>query len=278
MLILARSTKLRGDAAADLVERALNTPGVYFFGELLQIPGIAQLGSSRELAHQRSFEKIQLFMVGTWSDWQGFTSARPPLSAEQEYKLKQLSILSLASQTKVLPYTTLFQALGIDPSDLRQLEDLIIETIYAGLISGKLNQLHSQFEVHHVQGRDVAPFTDEVDDIYDTLSNWQTTTETVLNALETRMTQIKSSAETAAAQRTDDNALLLHNLITAQHQIERQQQSQQQPSSKPIGSAKGKSATAMDIDYDQDTTLPAASMRKKATTPANVRGSKRSRA
>lgn len=47
-----------------------------------------------------------------------------------EKKLKHLTILSLAIQKKTLPYDSLMSELDI--KNVRDLEDLIIEAIYAG--------------------------------------------------------------------------------------------------------------------------------------------------
>ena len=53
-------------------------------------------------------------------------------------KLRQLSIVSLAHAQKKVPYATLQHALGI--SNVRELEDMIIDTIYAGILEGRLDQ------------------------------------------------------------------------------------------------------------------------------------------
>lgn len=270
LLLLAKSTKPRGAAAANLVQQATSAPGIYFFGELFDVPGIAELAGSQEPALRQSYQVLQLFAYGTWADFRTLAGS-VVLSAEQEYKLRQLTILSLASQTKVLRYHDLFHALAIDAAHLRQLEDLVIETVYAGLLSGKLNQLHSRFEVHHVQGRDVPPPATspaQVDHMHATLSDWQLTAQTVLSALDSRMTQIKSSAATATAQRQDDNSLLLQNLIAAQQLAEKQQHQSK------LG-IKGKGPAAMDVD---DGEHRPSSLRKKGAGPGGVRGSKRSRA
>lgn len=47
-------------------------------------------------------------------------------------KLKHLTILTLATQKKTLPYDNLMEELNI--KNVRHLEDLIIEAIYAGIL------------------------------------------------------------------------------------------------------------------------------------------------
>ena len=64
-----------------------------------------------------------------------------------------LTVVSLAEQSKLLPYTHLMQELHID--NVRELEDLVIEGISAGVVQGKLDQKSSHFEVDYVIGRDL---------------------------------------------------------------------------------------------------------------------------
>ena len=53
----------------------------------------------------------------------------PELSPKQLKKLKQLTIVSLAQKEKIVSYTALQESLDI--TNLRELEDLVIESIYA---------------------------------------------------------------------------------------------------------------------------------------------------
>ena len=60
------------------------------------------------------------------------------LSKKMTIKLRQLSLVSLAHASKKVPYEQLQLALGI--TNVRELEDLIIDTIYAGILEGRLDQ------------------------------------------------------------------------------------------------------------------------------------------
>lgn len=53
-----------------------------------------------------------------------------PLTQIMEKKLKHLTILTMATQKKTLPYDELMEQLDI--KNVRHLEDIIIEAIYAG--------------------------------------------------------------------------------------------------------------------------------------------------
>nr|CDI54262.1 related to cop9 signalosome complex subunit 7a [Melanopsichium pennsylvanicum 4] len=263
LLLLARSTKPRGAAAANLVHRAISAPGVYFFGQLFDVPGVAELAASSEPELQTAYQLLFLFAYGTYKH---YVSLKPSLinsdlSDHQLFKLRQLTLLSLAHQNKSLPYSTLHSSLALSSNNTRELEDLIIDTIYAGLISGKLNRLQSRFEL---------------DQMLESLQNWQTTTESVLESLQARMESVKSGADDAENQRQQHHQVLLQNLVQAQNQIESQQQQQQQQQRKGKGPANIGDSNAMDIDDDNARSGSAA--RKKVAAVPGVRGSKRFRA
>ncbi|ETS61862.1 hypothetical protein PaG_03969 [Moesziomyces aphidis] len=272
LLLVARSTKPRGAAAAKLIHQAISTPGAYFFSELFDIPGVAELITSATESDgqlRAASYLLQLFAYGTYDDYLQLLRAEAieAVSAEEVQKLRQLTLLSLARNSKSLAYGDMHAALGI--AHTRELEDLIIESVYAGLITGRLDQVQSRFEVHHVQGRHVAPPTHTVlpslsgneaslQHIFSALQTWQATTASVLSSLQSRMDAVRSTAAQAETARTEHHQALLQNLTNAQHQLEAQQKK-----SKP---------NAMDLDEDSRTDA-----RKKSTSSA-ARGNKRSRA
>lgn len=289
LLLVAASTKPRGAAAANLVHQAISAPGIYLFGELFDVPGVAELatsnGADSSSQLHTAYQLLCLFAYGIYSDYVQLLQVGivPELSRDQIYKLRQLTVLSLARSQKALPYATLHESLGIPTSNKRELEDLVIETIYAGLISGKLNELQARFEVHHVQGRDVpypstlsqpglsalpslSSSTSQLNSILSSLQSWQSTTVSVLENLQQQMDNSRSTAAAGEQQRQQHHQALLQNLVEAQGQLEAQQQQQQQ--------RKGKgTANAMEVDDDG----PRAGARKKGAV-AGARGSKRSRA
>lgn len=112
----------------------------------------------------------------------------PSLSDAQSSKLKQLTVVSLASTQKaradtaldqpsstpfgalqVLPYNTLMQQLDI--ASLRELEDMLItDCIYPGLLDARLDQRQQQLIVFHTYGRDVHP--DKLPLLLEALEAW----------------------------------------------------------------------------------------------------------
>lgn len=95
-------------------------------------------------------------------------------------KLQHLTIVSLAIKSKCIPYSELLTELDI--KNVRDLEDLIIEAIYADIIHGKLDQKNKQLEIDYAIGRDIRP--DDVTSINSTLQEWCDSCETVLKCIE----------------------------------------------------------------------------------------------
>ena len=67
-----------------------------------------------------------------------------------------------------MPYNDLLQALDI--SNVRELEDLIIDAIYLDLLHGKLDQKEEQLEVTYTMGRDLEP--GKLEQILGALKDW----------------------------------------------------------------------------------------------------------
>lgn len=68
---------------------------------------------------------------------------------------------------------------------MRELEDLIIETIYTGLCQGKLNQVKSEFHIDESLGRDVQQ--SELDEYINKLSNWREQSDMLIKSIEDKM-------------------------------------------------------------------------------------------
>ena len=122
---------------------------------------------------------MKLFAFGTYDEFKANSSKLPQLDDPQALKLKQLTIVSLAGDSKVIPYETLLAAL--DLKDTRTLEDVIIEGMYAGLFAGKLDQKTKQFHVTETAGRDCKP--GELADMISVLKAWVEVRTLPLSAL-----------------------------------------------------------------------------------------------
>lgn len=186
-VLLAKSTK--GAAAVELVKQALEAPGVYVFGELLDMPNIAELAQTEST---KTFHNLlNLFAYGTYSDYKKNKDKLPELTTTQLKKLRHLSIVSMATRNKCLPYSELLTELDI--KNVRELEDLIIEVIYADVIRGKLDQQNQQLEVDYTVGRDIRP--ESVDEIVQVLQDWCTGCEAVLHGIESQIEKANTNKE-----------------------------------------------------------------------------------
>ncbi|TFK18888.1 hypothetical protein FA15DRAFT_674926 [Coprinopsis marcescibilis] len=185
-LLMGKS--MRGAAAAKLIQDATAAPGVLVFSELLELPNIRELEKNEQ--YSKFYSLLQLFAYKTYEDYLRSKDSLPPLTTNQITKLKHLSIVSLASERRILPYDLLLNSLDI--TTVRELEDLIIDAIYQDILRGKLDQKEKQLEVEYTMGRDVQP--EKLDDLLDILRNWAQTTSQVLAALDNKIHTISSNA------------------------------------------------------------------------------------
>ncbi|PRP74078.1 proteasome component region PCI domain-containing protein [Planoprotostelium fungivorum] len=170
-LQLAKSSK--GKACTAVISQALSAPNVYVFGELLDMSNVQQLAETDD---RNVLELLKIFAYGKYSDYRDQKGNLPNLTAQQEKKLRHLTIVSLSAHSKTLNYKNLQSELDI--TELRELEDLIIDAIYLGVIKGKLDQKHHRLEIESTMGRDLKPSS--LDDILTTLNNWTQQAEALL--------------------------------------------------------------------------------------------------
>ncbi|XP_069774283.1 COP9 signalosome complex subunit 7b-like isoform X2 [Narcine bancroftii] len=174
---LLQARQARGAALEPLVDQLLEAPGVYVFGDFLEIPSVKEI---MEGPYSHCYQLLHLFAYGTFSDYVAKAGSLPELSLAQKNKLRHLSIVTMADRLKCIPYSLLLREL--DLSNLRDLEDLIIEAIYADIIHGKLDQRRQTLEVDCSLGRDIRPR--DVQAIASTLQDWCNGCETVLAGIE----------------------------------------------------------------------------------------------
>ncbi|KAJ0104164.1 cop9 signalosome complex subunit 7a [Diaporthe amygdali] len=175
-------------AAADLITHATSAQGTYIFTELLASPSIRGLASSPE--YQPYLTQLQIFSNGLYSTYAS-TPNLPELNDRQKLKLRQLSLLTLSRDKENLTYPALQQHLGL--ASPREVEDLVISAVYAGLLNAKLNPLRSVVQVASVAPlRDVQPAT--VPSIVATLQNWSQRCDATLAEIEANIATIKKEA------------------------------------------------------------------------------------
>ncbi|XP_046851585.1 COP9 signalosome complex subunit 7b-like [Xenia sp. Carnegie-2017] len=192
-ILLAKSA--RGAAVVSLVNQVLETTGIYVFGELLNQPNIQELQKGDNAKY---WTLLNIFAYGKYSDYKANINYLPKLSPAQTMKLQHLTIISLASESKNISYKVLLKELDI--SNVRDLEDLIIEAIYADVIHGKLDQKNNQLEVEFSIGRDIK--SENIPSIINVLLEWCSSCENVLHGIENQIKRSNSFRDSKAAEET----------------------------------------------------------------------------
>jgi COP9 signalosome complex subunit 7 len=99
--------------------------------------------------------------------------------------------LTLAKNPADLSYANLLKELGLGTE--RELEDLVISAIYAGLVQGSLDPYHKLVLVSSVSPlRDLQP--NSIPSMLSTLSAWSTRCSSTLSTLESQIAAIKAAA------------------------------------------------------------------------------------
>nr|XP_031860504.1 uncharacterized protein CI109_004115 [Kwoniella shandongensis]KAA5527576.1 hypothetical protein CI109_004115 [Kwoniella shandongensis] len=178
-LLLARSTK--GAAAAKVIVDATAASGVYVFADLLELPNIQELSSDPNFSGH--YNLLRLF---AYAD----TSIFPSLTPAHITKLKHLTLVSLALQHRSLRYDQLLHALRLD--SIRQLEDLIIDVIYAGSLGGKMHHHEKVLHIDWVAGRDLEDA--DLVKVQAGLENWCKTAESLLSALDAQIDHVRRTS------------------------------------------------------------------------------------
>ncbi|KAJ2122348.1 hypothetical protein IW147_003447 [Coemansia sp. RSA 720] len=179
----------------EIIVRALEDESVYHFGRLLNSPQVAELVATEQFAQYGRL--LELFSFGVLNDYKTAAAQLPQLSPQQLSKLKHLTLVTLASNEKVLQYDRLIAEL--DCSSEQEMEDLVIEAIYKNILMAKLDQKRRLVEIDFTVGRDVRK--QDLPDIYAKLEAWSNTCE---EALEKISADIETVNAEAAAKR-DDN-------------------------------------------------------------------------
>lgn len=196
-------------AAADLVQRATSAPNTFIFTELLHAAPIAALANDPEYAPHLTH--LQLFAHGLYSTYQRQATGLPPLNPAQQLKLRQLSLVTLSRDKNQLTYPNLMTQLGLGST--RELEDVVISAVYAGLLTAKLNPIRQEVQVSSVAPlRDVPPVT--VSALVSTLQRWSARCDATLAELEDTVSRIRADAA-RAAERRRENDLLVQGAIEA---------------------------------------------------------------
>ncbi|XP_029930827.1 COP9 signalosome complex subunit 7b-like [Myripristis murdjan] len=173
---LSLAEETTDESLVSLINQLLAAPGVSDFGEFLDLSCVQELSGGPDEGY---LHLLTIFAYGTYHDYKALKNTLPPLNEIQKNKLRHLSIVNLAANVQVIPYSVLMK--DLDLVSVRQLEDLLIEAMYAGVIQGKLDQCRQQLEVDFCISRDI-PYEGIVK-ISSILTQWCSNCETVLTSI-----------------------------------------------------------------------------------------------
>lgn len=173
----------------DIIKRSISHPDLYHFGEIRDLLVAKLKYESLASEVQQWMNTLEIFTYGNWNDYRQAESV-VPLDDSQTKKLKQLSLASIASHSRNINYSLIASILEIDQS---QLEPFLVDSIYAGLISGKLDTKRQMVEINNVFGRDVSQ--QRLEEISNNLNDWVARTESILEDTNSYIYQYRSQAE-----------------------------------------------------------------------------------
>lgn len=110
------------------------------------------------------------------------------MGAAELRKLKQLTLATLAAKHSQLSYTLLKQEL--DVVELRELEDLVLDTVYQGIIDAKIDQLNQRVIVDFAIGRDVRDA--DIKHLQEVLNVWLNRSTSIMKVIEDKVAMARS--------------------------------------------------------------------------------------
>lgn len=140
------------------------------------------------------------------------SSPLPSLDASLLRKLRLLTAVELASRSREVSYAVLQKELEI--SDLRELEDLLVELNYQGLVVGRLDSRAQVLEVEDHAGRDVRP--EQLPALIERLAQWGQSCAKISASLKEEMKrsdEAHGSAVTLARKRVETQDSQLAQLL-----------------------------------------------------------------
>lgn len=210
-LLLAKS--VRGSAAVELTNRIFEHEDIFGFDEFLRLEVFV---NSLKQDHPEYLSTLQLFAYGTLKDYETNRTNFIPLTSLARRKLQLLTLASLAAHARILSYKILLQQLEIQ--SIRDLEDLIIDAIYAQVIRGKLDQLNHLLYIEYAIARDVND--QSLQQMEDVLDKWCNNCSSLLNVLkaEAQKANNEKKKKTEEQEKYDKEMLSMLKIIDIQGQ------------------------------------------------------------
>ncbi|PPQ68277.1 hypothetical protein CVT26_006193 [Gymnopilus dilepis] len=140
-------------ASLDAIASALRLPTVFDFDPLFKLDAVVSIKDHELFSLLQVFLNNGLAEFNTWqSQHSGVLEKYNIPAAELERKIRLLTLASLAFKHvgKNLPYSSIAEALEVNPSDV---EKWVIDVIRAGLVWGKLSQTTQSLHITRATSR-----------------------------------------------------------------------------------------------------------------------------
>ena len=175
LLVLCQSHKAK--ALEMIIEKILANPSIYKFAEFLDVESVQKLGAAN-----KHLKTLKLFAYHNYDDYKA-GKGYLKLNDKQLKKLKMLSIVTMAGDSKTLSYKKLKKDLDI--KNKQDLEEILLELIYNKLINATLDERNQSIQVEWTYGRDYFydPTSDNNIEI-EKLSAWVGKMEKIENKME----------------------------------------------------------------------------------------------
>ncbi|KOM36921.1 hypothetical protein LR48_Vigan03g030200 [Vigna angularis] len=149
--VIKTISSFSANVLASVLVEATSHRNLFIFSDFFSLSSLQQLKATENCVY---LDMLQLFAYGTWSDYKNNAGRLPQLMPDQILKLKQLTVLTLASTYEVLPYDQLMQEL--DVTNVSELQDFLID--------------ECMYSVQFAACRDLSPAN--LGSMIQTLSNW----------------------------------------------------------------------------------------------------------
>lgn len=180
----------------DLIKRSISQNGLFAFSEFKSLL-TDRISSRPELATplvQKWMQVLDIFSFSTWNDYLEFNrktaeDSEVDLDEAQSKKLKMMTLATLGAHDSILKYKQIESQLSIG---IDEVEAIVVDAVYEGLLTGKLDSKRQLIEVDAVYGRDVS--FERLDEIGNLLEQWVHRTERVLAESEDGIQRLRKDA------------------------------------------------------------------------------------
>ncbi|KAH7827210.1 putative COP9 signalosome complex subunit 7 [Monocercomonoides exilis] len=178
-----------GNALEPIIKGALEHPAIYVFSELTHCPPVEAFIESK--ANEKLINTLELFSYGVYLEYKNNSNKYIPLNDEMTIKLKHLTILTLCRDTRSISYKTIQSE--TDTPDLGKMETLVIDSIYRGIVRGKLDHDKQCFHVEASAPRDVP--SERIPIMIEKLEEWLKQLESADDTIRQQLNHLNSEKD-----------------------------------------------------------------------------------